>query len=112
MKAVKDKILLITLVIICICGKNLRAQSFTFIKPVFKLQVPLVMPHLTNNHFSTATERITFQFDHRLNSTKKDYINTLPIFCKMEELIFRQSGMNLRINLGSNDDVRKLEGKF
>ena len=112
MKAVKDKILLVALVLICICGKNLSAQSFTFIKPVFKLQVPIVMTHLTNNHFSTATERISFQFDHHLTSTKKDYVNNLPLFCRMEELIFRQSGMNLRINLGSNDDVRKLEGKF
>ncbi|HOY13748.1 MAG TPA: hypothetical protein PLY70_11430 [Saprospiraceae bacterium] len=81
-------------------------------KPIFQLETPVLMPILSPTSFTHSADRLSFKIDQKLSSTKKDYLENLPLFCRMEELIFKQSGLNLRINLGSNDQVRKLEGKF
>ncbi len=38
-------------------------------------------------------------------------IDQLPIFCKIEEKLFRNSQTNVKIRLGSVDYVDRLEGK-
>lgn len=46
----------------------------------------------------------------KLNLVKYD-VNKLPIFCKMEELWSKSSGMNVRFRIGDLQYVDKLEGK-
>lgn len=96
-----EKILMLSIVF---WGLNLSAQSKTSVL----LDLDNFMKGRTNTVID-STSKISFV---RTQLYKPQKINDLPIFCKMEELIFKKSKMNLRINLGSNDYVRKLEGKL
>lgn len=109
MKVVRDKIL----IFLFISGGFISLSSQTF---HFKIEPILFTSFSTLNIKQAAFFQYKKPFTDylRINdyNEKKNYIKKLPLFCKMEELIFKQSGINLRINLGTNDQVRKLEGKY
>lgn len=89
-------------------GKSsLFAQQFHFGSTPFKLDKTANISSL-----KIVDDSEVFHISQQWKSEEMDFhLEQLPIFCRMEELVFKGSGINLRINLGTNDQVRKLEGK-
>ena len=105
MKAVSNMLIVGLVFFLINSGK---AQSFAFESPVFNIP-----QKDTFNAVKIQRSEAALRFSPQWHHEKMDFqINQLPLFCKMEELLFRSSGINLRINLGTNDQVRKLEGKY
>lgn len=77
-----------------ICGQKLPYAEHLLKNEVSFIQVDSTsFPSLTNVFY------------------KPVHVESMPIFCRMEELVYRKSNINFRFNLGSNDYVKKLEGK-
>lgn len=95
---------------------TMSAQRFVFKIPNFKIENQnFSIKKIGNNSFDEKKENQFFDFYNFVSiqsilEEKKSY-QVLPIFCKMEALIYKSSKINLRINLGSNEYVRMLEGK-
>lgn len=95
--------------------KEILTISLLFLAFVSHAQkVNKTFPNLNDvmkGRVAVSVDSTSFVSQSRNTLFKPQKIGDLPLFCRMEELIFKKSKMNLRINLGSNDYVRKLEGK-
>ena len=85
----------------------IHAQSFAFSEPILVINKVILKKEV---QLSTQFEHLSFSSRWK-NEQMNFSMDRLPIFCRMEEMLYRKSGLNLRINLGSNDQVRLLEGK-
>jgi len=94
----------------------LYCQGFAFKSTYFELEKQglFIMEKSTNSTLKLNTsppfDLYNFAEIQTILNEKKSY-RVLPIFCKMEALVYKSSKINLRINLGSNEYVRMLEGK-
>jgi hypothetical protein len=94
----------------------ISAQGFEFKKSSFTIENQnLVEKEYSNKIFPQESTLQSFDLYNFVEIQsileEKKSFKVLPLFCKMEALVYKSSKINLRINLGSNEYVRMLEGK-
>ena len=83
-----------------LCAQSKNPQTYT----------PISLKPRLNINAKISSSQSTFQI-RKLDNLSRNYVNQLPIFCKIEHNMSKKARLPVRMRLGSVDYVDYLEGK-
>ena len=96
------------LVLLMYVKVSAHGQTFTFHKESFKIIIENSFLKISSK--TDFRDRSVFKTQQKSGMTLTGYQHK-AFFCKLEDKIYKKTGTNLKMNLGSNTYVNYLEGK-